>query len=290
MRDGPNAPKGLLAPHLFSHVFPHVRANVLVPTDTGPSYDPEASSYFTRAGITDTDAQTAINAFIVGVKADFTITLLDEVFDQLVLQANESAAAAVVDMTANEIDQLLANSPTVTQWREVVGTANGQYIDTNFNPTTSAVRFTTNSRAWGAFVRSAPAGQFWSGGLVGGDASTPFQVLPNNSGSYYALDGPTPIEAVNSGNTTGLITTSRTAAGAWAFYRNATQVGTAGTGPGTAPNANFFLLARNDNGGGVGGNATGVGIALSFFARGMTSDEMTAFSARVQTLKTAIGW
>jgi len=255
---------------------------------SGPSYDAEASDYFTRAGITDETKQDAINDFIVGVKVDFTITTLDEVFDQLVLQANESAAAAVVDMTANAMDQTLVNSPTFTQWQGITKAGGTDYINTGFNPVTQGVRFTLNSHAFGSYFLSG--GTSAMGSINAGFAG--FQIwLEAGGNTFLARDSTSSAEITpsNGGNKTGLLTVSRTASNAWAFYQNGTSVATATSGPGALISQNFEIIGVNTNGSHGPANAT-TQAALSFFSRGMTAGEMTAFSARVATLKTAIGW
>lgn len=256
---------------------------------SGPSYDAEAAAYFTAAGITDAGAKTAINDFIVGLKSDFAITALTDVFDQLTLQANESAAAAVVDM-CGRLDQTLVNSPTFAQWQGVTS-ASTKYIDTGFNPTTGGSKFVLNSHCWGGYMRAPSSGSSYLAGSINvGFAG--MQIAPNNGGgTSYGGDGGVGLSpSIPGTGQTGLWAMSRTASNATAFYAQGTSLGTdtGGTSPGLL-NQKFGLLCRNNNGS-FEQPTTGQQVALSFFSRGMTSGEMSAFSARVATLKTAIGW
>ncbi len=252
-----------------------------------PPYDPEALAYFNAASITyPSDQATAINDFIVGLKADFAITLLTDVFDQLILQANESAAAAVVDM-CGRIDQTLVNNPTFTQWQGVTGSRTGgeRYVYTNFNPTTGAVRYTQNSHAMGFFCRSG------TGSEVMGANNSSFAgtaiYIDIGGGQMTFKDSNASAMPTVAEPRTGLFALSRTASNAWACYQDGTSLGTSTASPIAFIDLTWTLCGANDYENFVGAT---VQSALSFISRGMTSGEMAAFNALVQTLKAAIGW
>lgn len=259
---------------------------------TGPSYDPEASSYFTRAGITDAAAKTAVNAWIAGVKGDIGISLLSDAFDQIAMHGNESAAAGVVDWTDNELDQTLVNSPTFTQWRGFARAGATDYIDTNFNPVAVAGNFTLNSHSFGVYFRGPTSGAGNNSmGVINGSFQGN-QIWINNGGNLLGSDNnnATNLDVSNGGDQTGLISVSRTASNATALYRDATSMQALTFTPNIGLiNLNFFIIGRNQNGS-LGGSAAGTASAFSFFGRGFSAAEMGMISARTDALATALGW
>jgi len=259
---------------------------------SGPSYDAEASSYFTRASITDATAKTAINDWIAGVKSGLGLSLLSDAFDQIAMQGNETSGAAVADWTGNELDQSLINSPTFTQWRGVTRAGATDYIDTNFNPVSVAGNFALNSHSFGVYFRAPTSGGASNGmGVINGSFQG-YQIWNNNSGNFLGSDGSTStnLDVSNGGDQTGLISVSRTASNATAIYRDATSMQALTFTPNVGLlNLNFFIIGRNQNGS-LGNAATGTSVAFSFFGRGFTAGEMAIISAHTDTLATALGW
>jgi len=255
---------------------------------SGPSFDPDAQAYFARAGITDTAKMTAINAFILGIKFDFTITTLDEVFDQILLNANESAAAAVIDMTSNQYDGVLVNSPTFAQWLGVTNTGNTNYINTGFNPSTDGIRYTRNSKTYGFFVRTFTAYvQQQFGANVPGYES--YAYLDSGGSRYFRDANGGGAVSVTGGNTTGHFALSRTASNLITGYYNGASFGTAADASIANINLDMHTHGLNNNGS-HSGAPSGLEFSMEYFSRGMSAGEAAAFNARVQTLKTAIGW
>lgn len=263
------------------------------PLGGGPPYDAEAAAYFTRASITDAAAKTAINAFIAGFKSDCGIAALSERFDQLVMQGNESSAGAVVDMTGNELDQTLVNSPTFTQWRGVKTSSVSQYIDSNFNPTIGTPKFTLNAHTWGGYARAPTSGvaQNTMGSINGSFAG--YQIWINDGGGNFAgSDGNTASSHYfpnPGGPQVGLLSIHRTASNSTKFLRGDSVLASAAWSPNLGLlNQNFYFLGRNHDGS-LGFCTVGTELALTYIGQ-LSDAEMTAFSARVDTLAGALGW
>jgi len=260
----------------------------IVVAGLAPPFDPEAVAYFARAGITDETTQVAVNDWIVGVKSGIGLTLLSDAFDQIVMQANQTSGAAIVDWTDNELDQTLINSPTFTQYRGIANAGSTDGIDSNFNPVAVAGNFTLNSHSFGVYFRSGGTNSM--GSINGGFAG--FQIwLEAGGDTFLARDSTSSAEITpsNGGNKTGLLTVSRTASNAWGFYQDASSVATATTGPGALLNQNFYIVGRNFNGT-YGAPSATTQAAFSFFGRGFTAGEMVIISAHTDALGTALGW
>lgn len=253
----------------------------------GPLYDAESSDYFARSGMTTPAAMSAVDAFIAGTKSDLGVPFLADVFDQIQMQANESAAAVVADFTANAMNHTLVNSPTVTQWRGVTGSQTGaqRYIDMGFNPTVNAARYTQNSHAFGFYCRTPGTAQDSIGAMNGSFQGRTIYV--DAGGVFVFRDTSADMAPSNAGGKSGLLSVSRTASNASAGYKDGTSLATATNTPIAEINLGWVLCAINNIG---TVTARVVESSFSFISRGLTAGEMAAFSARVQTLKTAIGW
>lgn len=273
-------------PQVFSHVFPHVRANVLVPTAAGTPYDPEASSYFTAAGITDVAAQELFNTYFLGIKSYFGVTLITEVFDQLVVTANQDTTAMITDL-CGRINATAVNDPVLAQWEKVTGGGGTKYINTNFNETTSAVRYTTNNRAF--FHRMSnytPSGVALTMGLVEG--ATERYMAPSVGANSNFPDFPSAFRQPNlAGVYTGLITHSRTASNHFEVMQGSVSHGVNTSAGPALVNRPHIVMGYNNNGTPAASGGT-VGLQLFGFSRGLSLADNTAFDALNDTLLTGL--
>lgn len=123
---------------------------------------PEARAYFTAAGITDPARQDLINTLFNGLIGDGVWARLD----MLLLFANLTSGAALVNAINPAQAATLVNAPTFTTDRGFTTNGTTSYVDTGFNPATAGGKYTQTLAYFGIYVNAetqfsaSPAGWF----------------------------------------------------------------------------------------------------------------------------------
>jgi hypothetical protein len=94
-----------------------------------------------------------LNAYILTLKAGLGITLLSEAFDIMYILAGETQESSLRNLISNNYHATPYHSPAFVQYEGFTGDGANDYIDTNFVPSTHAVRFTYNDCSHGLYSR-----------------------------------------------------------------------------------------------------------------------------------------
>jgi len=224
-----------------------------------------------------------IDSLIKGLKDDGLWSKLD-VFWMFAAHTN-AGGEALLNWKSSSYNCTLVGSPTFTTDRGFTGAGStSHYIKTNWNPSTNASNFTRNSGSFGFFNRTNTV----SGVDVG---------IVNFTELYWV--GLTqPYMAINGGEWTlapgvassadGLWVGNRTGSTAAEGLRNGASVGTSSQSSATIPNAEVYILCRN-NGGGTPGVASSHQISFVYYGAGLTQAEIASLAGRVLSFLTSIG-
>jgi hypothetical protein len=139
------------------------------------------------------------------------------------------------------------NSPTFTTNQGFNGNGTSSYINSNYNPFSNGVNFTQNNASLGVYLLSNPSGDFV---YIGGYSNASILTLVNpNRGFPLGRMNDTAAFPTTGLSATGLISQNRPNSTTRNIYGNGT-LHESGTSASTGvPNANFYILALNDNGG-----------------------------------------
>jgi hypothetical protein len=140
------------------------------------------------------------------------------------------------------------NSPTFTTNQGFNGNGTSSYINSNYNPFTNGINYTQNSASMGVYLLGNPNGDFC---YIGGLATAAIIALINPNRGTFPLGrmndstAPFPTTSIT---TTGFISQNRPNSTTRNIYANGSlhqsqTIVSTGT-----PNANYYILAFNENG------------------------------------------
>ena len=217
-----------------------------------PGYDANAQAYLAAAGITNNAQQGTVNNLVISLKTTPSSlggslwSRLDAFYPFLGATAN----SASWNLINPAVYRITWHGSPVFNSLGVTGDGATAYGDTGLNPATAASpNYTQNSASLGAYLQNpgaaGPQNSFF--GAVDGAAN---RASIYYNGANFVLDG------MNSGNnvlgtlasSTGLVMGVRLSSTVGNFVVGGTSdQGTATTSTG-APNATFYVLARNNGG------------------------------------------
>ncbi len=248
-------------------------------------YDPDAQAYFdavVAAGSTiGTTAKDAVNAFVVGCKADSIWTLLLDVGP---LAGDDLTGALVKLKSLGGTAYTNTNfvSGDYSQATGLAGNGINKRLSAGFNCNT----LTSNSTGLGVYDRTTANGtQSLHGSYV--NATNGFYLYATYtddipySGQYdeaNSIGG-----SALTGSPIGFIFATRPSSGSHVLYRNGSSVGSSGTTGGTLPNQICQFFAAN------GLDHTTHVLAFLVVTSGMDGTQAAALNTRVQALQTALG-
>lgn len=176
-----------------------------------------------------------------------------------------------------------------TQATGLTGDGSTKYVNTGLAPNNGA--FGDNDIAFACYVRTASNA---AGGVMASDETSMGKytdLLVSWSGTSYwdcndASNGRT---SGTDANGTGLYVGSRTSTSSSLLYKNATAITPNATGSGGSGRSSLaiFVHAVNDNG--TPNNYTSRTLELYAVSTGLTATDVTNFTARYVTLRTALG-
>jgi len=249
----------------------------------GTGFDFDAQALFNRMTTPPTVARKIlINDFIVTLKNDGNW----EELDVLVVLAAADSQAALLDFK-NLSDGALVNAPTFVADRGFTGDGATSYINSQFNPTTDAVKFTQNDASAGCYLRTDNQTVAYSMGLVKITTAEGTGIIPRTGAdqSINRLNSDTN-HTIASANSLGLFSMNRTGAALFQDLKNGADAGTEVDTSQAFENGNFFHLARNVVGTGAS-NFDDRQQALYFYGSG-SLNHATFFTA-LETYLDAIG-
>lgn len=249
----------------------------------GSDFDADAQALFDRMTTTPTnDRKRIINTFIVGLKDDGNWNELDV----LVVLAAADPQASLLDWK-NLSDGVAMAAPGFTVDRGATGDGIGAFIDTLYNITTDAVKFTQNNASLGIYTRTnvSANGQNDIGlNSLGGNESV---INPRNAaGSFGGRINTDTAHSVAVANSMGLNVMNRTVNNLEEGFKNGVSIGTQADTSQALVNGDFYVLCRNKIGTGAEAFSTRQ-LALYFFGSG-NINHLTLFN-RVETYMDSVG-
>jgi hypothetical protein len=250
------------------------------------TYDPDAEAYFAAAGVDEEPYLSAINQFVLDLKAASAWTDLDWLF----LHANQDATAALTCLRSLTL-ATPQNSPVLTAGRGYTFNGTTQYLDTGKAPS-AGTAYTLNAATFGVDIRTSTASAFEV--PIGTDSAADNQTILSFGGggatTFYAtinnIDALT-ISGTHGGRT-GLWQINRSANNAAQGYKNGASIGTGSTASGGRSSRSFFVGAQNGNGTPIR-FFTGQ-ISMSYGGGSFDSTKAAAFKTARDTLKASIGY
>jgi hypothetical protein len=94
-----------------------------------------------------------LDALVKGLKTDLSITNLYDYFDQILIYANETEEAGLINIVQN-LHHATNHSTSFTQYEGFTGDGASTYIDTGYNPSGFAGNFKQNNAGLGLYIRN----------------------------------------------------------------------------------------------------------------------------------------
>jgi hypothetical protein len=233
-----------------------------------------------RGGSLTTNELLYLTTFETSLGSD-----LDE-FDRLWIHGlgNDVAArTSFVNPTSTIITAV--NSPTFIANQGYQGNGSTSYLDTNYNPSTQGVKYTTNNASALSYILNNVIGGT-SIGSFNGSSTGPF-LLPQaslNTPVYFINNAPN--DTNGSGNSLGLSTINRYSSSSANLYKNGI-FNSVNVRPSSAiPNLSVFISGLNNNGT-YGSAFTG---KISVSGLGSSNYNQANLYSAIQALGTSIGW
>ena len=242
-------------------------------------------------GTVSATRQAQVDTLIKNLKSAGIWTGLDRMW----IYAAENAQQAQVDLV-NLRSHTLNGAPAFSANRGYTGVdgSNTVFIDTGYNPTTSAVNFTQNAAhisLWTVTNLAAVTGGFGIG--QGDGALTVFQssiVDTFNDGNLYLRinDAPPSGSQGVPGTRTGHWLINRSAAAATQGYQNGASFSNPNATSGAPLNFNFFVLDTNQ-GGSAGNFGTPNQLAMVSIGGNLSATQVANFFAALRYYMTQVG-
>jgi hypothetical protein len=242
------------------------------------SFDTDAQTFFTTAGITDPTQQNAVNDYVVGLKADGLWTKMHYIYPYV----GGTASQHSYNLKDPTKFQITWNGGITHSSTGVVGNGATGYGNTGFNPITEGTAL--NSFTLGMYCRTDTPGALSldSGSKSGSD----FCVIELYNNGFYVVINQASFPNTTLVNTDKLITITRTASNLSKGYRAATEIFSHTDGSTGIPNQPFYLLAYNNAG--VAALYSAREHALDFAATGFTPTDVTNLNTRTEAFETAL--
>lgn len=254
------------------------RGTILKPS----GYDSDAQAYFDElTGVIPDAFKSAINTFILTLKADGNFSLLDRLW----LHATpnqQNARVSIVNPTSAQITEV--NSPTWTANQGYNGDGATSYLNTNFNASTQGVNYTLNSCLVAIYCRSAAAIEGSDIGAIDGANVTLMQIR-RAANIYNSSLNDTAFISTASLSALGFFSSNRLA-GRSKQYKNGVLLNDQINAVSAIPNIQNYALGFNLNG--VATLATTRQYSITAFGSG--SIDQSAFYTSIQTLATTLGF
>lgn len=247
-----------------------------------------ASAVTANSGTYSAATLTAVDTFVKAAKASGYWTKLNRIN----LFAGDQLAAALVPLKVGGGNATDTNVNFVagdyTEATGLTGDGTTKYLRTGLIP---SVSLTANDVHMAMYNRSGGVFDSVMGILQGGAGAQNLRLYaPLNDGKiYFDAYNQTDGRAVSSILTApfGLLTGSRTSAGAIAVYEGGTSVGSAATSGGTVPTTEAYIFAVNVDG--VAASHTAQPIGAYSIGSGLSAADVTAYNTHMEAFQDALG-
>lgn len=259
------------------------------------SFDADAQAFFTATGITDDTQKNAIDALVVGLKADGLWTKMHAIYP-FVGGTASTHKYNLKNPADTDAAYRLIFAGTVTHNANGI-TPNGTtgYADTKFNPSNTGHLASLGSSSLGFYSKTqnnggGGAGTFANIGAYNDSAGTKAFWIA----SAWAADlvqsqiGTSVVLNTTDADTQAFFVATRRSTTDAELYLDGTSANTnVSTETLTAPNLTVFIGALNYNGG--ASFFAPHNLAFAFIGDGITDGEVTNLNTRVVTFQTALG-
>lgn len=254
---------------------------------SGVSYDADATAYFARM-TTQPDATQKgyISTLIAGIKSDNSLTNLSDGFDCFYIFAGHDGTEALLNAAKASHDCTAVNSPTFTASQGFTGNGTTQYINTNYNPSTEGVRFTSGSGSLGVYLRLNVNESLSQIGARDGSGNRS-HLNSRHGDIFYGYCQSSADTGPNAANTDsrGLFTAVRTSGTNINSYKNGVLHDSETNSTGTIPSYNFYILTLNANG--SPGSLSTNQVAIAFVSN--NNINQASLYTRIQDYMTSLG-
>lgn len=217
-------------------------------TTSGYNYQPESKRWFARMDTLQTADQMKIkDSLIVFLKADSLLNKMD-LFYLFANLDSQSAKTNIISDTFNLVTPI--GAATFTTQQGFTGNGINSYFNTNWTPSSSAIKFLLDSSSISSYVLTNvnEASSVLGSGNSGADF---IRISPRTSNFFNGVLNSTSISAVANTSSIGLFTVSRSASNSVSLYKNDSLYTTLTTASTQRPSFPLFILARNAAGGAV---------------------------------------
>ena len=233
-----------------------------------------------RGGSLTASEETYLNAFETSLGTDI------KEFDRLWIHGlSDSIAARTSFVNPSSTLITAVNSPTFTPSLGYQGNGVNSYLNTNFNPATQAVKFTSSSGSMGVYVNTVSSTDGALFGQIDGLYSNIFYRIYPNSYAYLNYAGGAGSSKTDDG--LGLIGAYKTNTSQQYYFKNGVTSSPDSCIGSPLVNGDLGIFCRFLNGNPYDSFTNG-GISLSFVSSGNINQ--SNFYNSVQTLGTSIGW
>ena len=249
------------------------------------SYDSDAQAFFTNAGITDNTQKDAVNALVVGLKADSLWTKMRAIYPFVGGTAGTHKYNLKNPADTNGAYRLTFGGTVTHNANGITPNGTTGYADTNFVPSTQFPDFYSSSFGYYSRTNNVSANYIPMGALSGSDAfwhsPTWVGVLETRIGNGAQLTG-------SETNSAAFYVSSRTSQTAFKTYRNGSVfANNVNSVTSAGPNINVHIGAINIDG--AASYFAPHNIAFAFMADGLSDAEVSNLHTRVTTFQTALG-
>ena len=253
-------------------------------------YDAASEAFFTACTTPPIDAaKSAINALVVGLKADAIWDDLD-VFWPMALETEQAGRLNLKNPGTFTLSAV--NTPTFTAKYGWAGNGTTSYLNTGWDASTNGVQFVQNNASFGCWVDAGTDTGSNSAALMGSlDGSYQGNLV------YPRTSSDTALARVNSNGTRDATLPVATRYGFTSFERTSSTVvegyknGAVMSGSGTPTSAtinsfDFFIGAINING--TAAEYSNNRISCAFMGKSLGATKQTALYNRFNTFRTAM--
>jgi hypothetical protein len=245
-------------------------------------FDSDAQAFFTATSISDSTIQDAIDALVVGLKADSIWTKCSAIYPFV----GGSSSTHAVNLKSPGTHDITWNGTVTHNANGITGNGSTGYGDTGLN--LSSVLSNANVH-YSIYSRTSGAANLYDMGARGGATSDYTLMLRQGDNTVYGPAGNqgTFISYNNSAGASGFYVITRRSTTELEFYKNGSSVQTVTTSDtGTVPSRNVYISARNNAG--TADNFSSRNIAFVSIGPALSDTEAGNFNTRVETFQDAL--
>jgi hypothetical protein len=241
----------------------------------GGSYDTDAQAFFTATGISDTTIKDAVDALVVGLKADSVWTKFAAIYPLV----GGTSSTHLVNLKNPGTHNITWNGSVTHNSNGITSDGSTGYGNTNWNISTHGAN---NDEHMSVYLRTDADDATRVYGASSGGSGT----LMRKNGGNYATKCQETTERTNAvSNSLGYFSVNRTASTGYRGRQNTTNFNITSTSEARV-NLNVYLSCLNS--GGTAVNFTTRNIAWFAIGTGLTQTEDGNVQSRVETFQDAL--